>query len=248
MGMLAELRSRLGLRHRLRDPVAVKHAAQLRWWIERWEPIVRGGGLTPDDTLAYLDDAEPAPTYLGRRWQIARAHVGRVLDEAAIDDGGFFDDKVVVDLGCGPVGFPDACAARVSIGVDPLVEAYAAHGLLLPDSRAVYMRGDAEQIPLLSSSVDVVVARDVLDYVVDPEQSAREMRRILRPSGTLIVGFDVDQTPTVAQPQALTVERVRSALAGMTVTHRREWDLPFATSGHRVVLVAVRDVGREVEP
>lgn len=242
MGMLAELRGRVGLRHRLRDPIAAKHEAQLRWWTERWEPIVRGGGVTPDDTLAYLDDEELAPTYLGRRWQIARAHVRRVLDEAAINDQTFFDDKVVVDLGCGPVGFPDACPARVSIGVDPLVERYAEHGLLLPHSRAVYIRGDAEQIPLLSASVDVVVARDVLDYVVDPEQSAGEIRRILRPAGTLIVGFDVDQTPTAAQPQALTVERVSSALAGMTVTHRREWEAPFATSGHRVVLVAARDV------
>ena len=242
MGMLGELRSRLALAHRLRDPVAVKHEAQLRWWIERWDAIVRGGGVTPDDTLGYLDDDDVAPTYLGRRWQIARAHVRRVLDEAAIEDQSFFDDKVVVDLGCGPVGFPDACPARVSLGVDPLIERYAEHGLLLPASRAVYIQGDAEQIPLLSGTVDVVVARDVLDYVVDPEQSAGEIRRVLRPAGTLIVGFDVDQTPTVAQPQALTVERVRAALAGMTVTHRREWDAPFATSGHRVVLVAARDV------
>jgi SAM-dependent methyltransferase len=237
---LGRLRARLGLRQRFRDPVAVKHDAQLRWWLEQWDPVVRAGGLHPGDALEYLDGEEVEPTYWGRRWQLARSQVRRVLGEGAIDDRGFFDGKVVVELGPGPVGFPDACPARVSIGIDPLAERYGEHGLLLPDSPALYIRADAERIPLLGGSVDVAVARDTLDYVDDPEQVLNEVHRILRPGGTLIALFDVDHVPTPEQPNALTVARVRAALGDMAVTYQHEWDTPFGHDGHRVVLRAAR--------
>ena len=104
-----------------------------------------------------------------------------------LGDSGFFAGKVVVDIGPGPLGFPDACPARISIGVDPLAARYAEHGLLLPDSPAVYLSAGAERMPLLTAGADVVLARDSLDYVEDPEAVIREARRILRPGGTLIL-------------------------------------------------------------
>src|SRR5947209_625433 len=165
MRAVHRLRRRLRLRQRLRDPVAVKNDAELRWWLEQWDPVLRAGGFNPGDTPAFLDGEAVAQTYLGRRWQQARATVRRVLEEAAIDDGDFFADKVVVDIGPGPLGFPDACPARISIGVEPLAERFAREGLLLPDSPAIYLAVGAERIPLLSASVDVVVARNSLDHV-----------------------------------------------------------------------------------
>lgn len=238
MAVLGRLRARLRLRQRFRDPSVAKNDAQLRWWLEQWDPVIRAGALNPSDALAYLDHEEPDPTYLGRRWQLARSQVRRVLQEAAIDDLRFFNDKVVVELGPGPLGFPDACPARISIGVDPLAERYAQHGLLLPDSRALYLSTGAEQIPLLSDSADVVLARSTLDYVDDPERVVAEVRRILRPGGTVIFVFDVDHVPSAMQPNALTVERIRSALADLTVVRQHHWDEPFGHDGHRVVLVA----------
>lgn len=244
MGMalagLQRMRSRLAFRQRFRDPVAIKHDAQLRWWLEQWDPVLRSGGLNPSDAASLLGDSEIASTYLGRRRQQARAEVVRVLGEAAIDDAAFFVGKVVVDIGPGPLGFPDACPARVSIGVDPLAERYAHHGLLLPDSPALYLATGAEQIPLVSNSADVVLARNSLDYVEDPEQVLREARRILRPGGTLIALFDVDSLPTPREPHRLTFERIRAALGDMTVVREHSWDQPFADDGHRAVIVAQR--------
>ena len=237
---LPAMRRASGLRRgrRSRDPVAVKNDAQLRWWVQEWDPVLRNGGLNPSDAAALLGDAEIASTYLGRRRQQARAEVLRVLREAAIEDQAFFHGRVVVDIGPGPLGFPDVCPARLSIGVDPLAERYAESGLMLPDSPALYLSCGAEQIPLVSASADVVLARNSLDYVESPEQVLREARRILRPGGTLIALFDVDSTPTSREPHRLTVERIRAAVRDMTVVREHRWDQPFATDGHRAIIVA----------
>jgi SAM-dependent methyltransferase len=238
MTAAARARARLRLRHRFRDPTAIKLDAQLRWWLEQWDPILQAGGFNPGDALAFLDDEQIEPTYIGRRWQQARAEVRRVLREAQIGDAGFFEGKVVVDIGPGPLGFPDACPARVSIGVDPLAERFAQLGLLLPDSPAIYVSTGAEQIPLLSAAADVVLARNSLDYVEDPEAVLHEAGRILAPNGTLILLFDVGHAATPAGPNELTLERVRSALPGLVITGENQWDEPFGHDGHRVVLVA----------
>jgi SAM-dependent methyltransferase len=235
--LLPRLRARLRLRQRFRDPVAAKHGAQLRWWLEQWDPVIRAGGLKPADALEYLDGEEVDSTYLGRRWQLARSQVRRVVMEAAIEDQRFFEGKVVVEVGPGPIGFPDACPARVSIGVDPLAERYARSELLIPKTPAIYLNAGAEQIPLLSSSADVVLMRNALDYVDHPERALAEARRILAPGGTLITLFDVGHTPSASQPNALTVERVRTALPGMQVVREYHWDSPFGHDGHRVVVV-----------
>ena len=220
--------------------LAAKHEAELRWWLEDWDPVIRGGGLHPGDALAFLDGEEVASTYLGRRWQHARAEVRRVLREAAIADERFFEGKVVLDIGPGAIGFPDACPARVSIGVEPLAERFAEHGLLLPDSPAIYLSTGAEHLPLLSRSVDVVLARNSLDHVDDPDAVLAEAQRLLRPGGTLILNFDVEHAPSVAEPHALTVEGIRAALPAVDVVREDRWDRPHGSDGHAVVLVARR--------
>ena len=243
MSALATLRARLRLRQRLRDPEELKHDAELRWWLEHWAPVVRDGGFHPGDALDLLDGEPPAESYEGRRRQQARAEVRRVLREAAIDDAGFFAGKVVLDIGPGPLGFPDACPARISIGIDPLAERYRAAGLMIEGSDAIYLTGGAERIPLVSGSVDVVVARNSLDHVDDPTAVLREVQRVLRPGGTLILNLDVGHAPTATEPHTLTAAAVRDALAGMTVERQLDLERAHGEEGHPVVLVATRRGG-----
>ena len=200
-------------------------------------PVLRSGGFNPSDALELLDGESKADTYEGRRWQQARAEVARVVREARLHDPSFFAGKVVVDIGPGPLGFPDACPARVSVGVEPLAQRYADAGLLLR-SGAIYLNARAEAIPLVSATVDVVVARNSLDHVDDPRHAVAEARRLLRPGGTLFLNFDVDHTPTATEPHRLDAAEVRSWLSPMTIVFEDIWDQPHGADGHAVVLVA----------
>ncbi len=215
------------MRLRRGAPTAAKHDAELRWWLEHWKPVIEAGGFNPGDVPRYLDPGEPvAGSYEGRRRQIARAEVRRVLDEAGIDDPRFFDGKVVVDVGSGPLGFPDACPARVSISVEPLAERYREAGLLIGGSSAIYLSVGIEAVPLTSASADVVVARNSLDHVDDPERALDEIQRLLRPGGTLIANVDLGHAPTATEPHTLTRERVLAGLPSMEVVSEN------AASGH----------------
>jgi SAM-dependent methyltransferase len=235
---VADLRTRAA---RLLGRTPDKGDEELRWWLDVWEPHIRGGELWGPDTLALSGDAHVAATYEGRRAQQARAEVRRVLAEAGIGDPAFFDGKVVLDVGSGPLGFPDAVPAATSISVDPLHGRYADAGLLQPDSRAVYLNVGAEEIPLRSAGVDVVVSRNNLDHVDDPAAAAAEMVRLLRPGGTLIVSVDVDHPPTAAEPHELSRDDVRALLDGLEIIAERELGEGHG-GGRQLVLVAEKPI------
>jgi SAM-dependent methyltransferase len=214
---------------------------ELRWWLDVWEPHLRGGDLWGPGTLALSGDTEVAATYEGRRGQQARAEVQRVLAEAGIGDRAFFDGKVVLDVGSGPLGFPDAVPAATSISVDPLHGRYADAGLLAPDSRAIYLSVGAENIPLRSASVDIVISRNNLDHVDDPAAAAAEIVRLLRPGGTLIVSVDVDHPPTAAEPHELSREDVRALFGGLAIVAESELGEGHG-GGRQLVVVAEKPI------
>ena len=215
--------------------------AELRWWLESWDPVIRDGGFNPGDVQEFLDPEEPvADSYVGRRRQIARAEVRRVLSEAEIEDPRFFEGKTVVDIGPGPLGFPDACGAAMSIGVEPLAERFAAAGLLLPDSRALYLAVGAEAIPLLSGSVDVVLSRNSLDHVRDPAAVVGEVRRLLKPGGTFILNVDLDHPVTATEPHTFTHDEVRKLLRGLEIEREIVRERAHGHEGRSIVVVAAR--------
>jgi SAM-dependent methyltransferase len=215
--------------------------AELRWWLESWDPVIRDGGFNPGDVPEFLDPGEPtAATYHGRRWQIARAEVRRVLREAGIDDPSFFEGKVVVDIGPGPLGFPDACGAAVSIGVEPLAQRLAAAGLLLRDSLAVYLPVSAEHIPLVDRTVDVALSRNSLDHVRDPDAVVGEVHRLLRADGTFILNVDIDHPATPTEPHTFTEARVWQLLSRFEVVRQTIGERAHGNEGRPMVVVARR--------
>lgn len=215
--------------------------AELRWWLETWDPVIRDGGFNPGDVQEFLDPGEPtADTYAGRRRQIARAEVRRVLGEAGIDDPRFFEGKVVLDVGPGPLGFPDACGAALSIGVEPLAERFAQAGLMIPDSRAVYLAVGAEEIPLVSGTVDVALSRNSLDHVRDPDAVVAEVHRLLRPGGTFILNVDLDHPATATEPHTFSEERMRELTAAFEIERETIGERAHGHEGRSMVVVARR--------
>ncbi len=94
-------------------------------------------------------------------------------------------NPVIVDVGCGTGATANALGrfGRV-VGVDfsPLaLEACASRGL------GELVRARAEAIPLASSSVDAIVATDILEHLDDDLAALAEFRRILRPGGQAVI-------------------------------------------------------------
>jgi SAM-dependent methyltransferase len=102
---------------------------------------------------------------------------------------------VWVDLGSGSGGVGLELVARsesIIILVDPDIESVA-RGIAQAEtdglcSRVVVAGGRAEAIPLADDSAALVVSRGSIFFWDDPPRGLREVRRILRPGGTAIIG------------------------------------------------------------
>jgi GT2 family glycosyltransferase/SAM-dependent methyltransferase len=99
--------------------------------------------------------------------------------------------KDVLDLACGE-GYGSRmlalAGARSVVGVDLSAQAvshasraYAAVG------RLRFMQGDAAEMPLADASVDVVVSFETLEHHDRHDEMMREVRRVLRPDGLLVM-------------------------------------------------------------
>ena len=84
-----------------------------------------------------------------------------------------------IDLGCGSVPFRHLLADRVT----------TYHTLdLWPRSDKVTYVGDIQDISMIAdASYDSAICLEVLEHIPDPFQAAREIYRILKPGGTVIV-------------------------------------------------------------
>jgi ubiquinone/menaquinone biosynthesis C-methylase UbiE len=142
-------------------------------------------------------------------------------------------DGTVVELGCGPGWYSPALAARVPAGrlvladLQPEMVAMARARVAASTARrrgtdAAEVRGlvtDAACVPLQAASADAVVLATVLGETPDPAAVLREVHRLLRPTGRLVIV----ETRTDPDAVALTRLRALAADAGFEVdrTHRR---------------------------
>lgn len=102
-----------------------------------------------------------------------------------------------LDVGCGTGALSRAilenCAPRSLVGIDPS-EGFVAHARKENhDDRARFETGGAENLPIGTSSVDVVASALVLNFVPNKVAALEEMRRVVRPGG--LIGFNVWDYP-----------------------------------------------------
>jgi SAM-dependent methyltransferase len=94
--------------------------------------------------------------------------------------------KDVLDAGCG-VGYGTRLLAEHNparlVGVDLSAEALS-HG---PADSAELVEGDVRELPFPPDSFDLVVCFEVIEHVDGHERVLDEMRRVLRPGGTLLI-------------------------------------------------------------
>ncbi len=111
----------------------------------------------------------------------------RSLAPAFADSVGVVSGQSVLDLGCGP-----GALTRV------LVERLGAHAVSACDPSPSFVAecsarhpgvdvrlGQAEAVPFDDASVDGTLSQLVLHFVTDPARAAAEIRRVVRPGGTV---------------------------------------------------------------
>lgn len=104
------------------------------------------------------------------------------------------EGKSVLDIASG-AGYGSAILAQtaadvVGVDVDAGAVAYATSRYSAPHVR--FVAGSAEDIPLDDDSVDVVVTFETIEHVADYRTFLREIRRVLKPEGIVVVSTPND--------------------------------------------------------
>ena len=110
-----------------------------------------------------------------------RECVARLLQE----DGRF---ESALDVGCGSGDFAPIAHdhGAAFFGID-FSRAMIAQALKQDKGRSHYVTGSGERLPYADHSFDLVLALGYIEYFHDPEPPLRELRRVLKPGGTLVI-------------------------------------------------------------
>jgi ubiquinone/menaquinone biosynthesis C-methylase UbiE len=159
-------------------------------------------------------------------------------------DKQWLTDKTVLSIGCGCTGDLAAWPAAVKISADPLLYAYQKLGMLLDDlagtSRTMHLAVSIEDLPLLDESVDLVVCRNALDHMPDPNKGLQQSWRILKPDGAFFVSVDIGGVPTPDEPTVFSIESLAALLRDRFEIVMQTHDNPPHSQGrtHSVRLLA----------
>lgn len=109
----------------------------------------------------------------------------RLLTLAEVESG----DKVL-DVGCGTGVL--ARAARAVVGTSGSVIGVDPNDAMLTvaeqtDSEVVWMQGQAEDLPIVTATMDRTLCQFALMFFTDPNKAVTEMARVTRPGGSVVV-------------------------------------------------------------
>ena len=110
-----------------------------------------------------------------------------------VELAGDIEGRAVLDVGCGDgalalVFSQRGAAPVVGCDIDPRMIARAASGAARRQAAIDYVLADAERLPFADESFDIVSIITVLSFLLEPDLAIRQIARVLRPGGRLVLG------------------------------------------------------------
>ena len=137
-----------------------------------------------------------------------------MLGMAGEPSDNFLEGKIVADFGCGPRGsLVWAKTAAMRMGIDVLADRYAdeftsniiSHGM-------VYLKCTENVIPLPSEYIDVLFTLNAIDHVDNFSKMCAEIVRVLKAGGEFIGSFNLEEPPSLGEPQRLNEKIIKESL------------------------------------
>jgi SAM-dependent methyltransferase len=129
-----------------------------------------------------------------RRWRTSR--LGQITDrleeQLILELVGLRSGRRILDAGCGDGALTAALAGAgalvTGIDRDPRMLSTGVARTHTADSTVEFVTGDIRALPFPDATFDVVVTVAVLCFLPDAESAAREMARVLKPGGDMVIG------------------------------------------------------------
>jgi len=201
---------------------------------------------------AYAATTDEAATRLATEWLEAqsvhpflRDVAARSLARLALEPG-----ESVLDVGCGTGVFLPALAGIVGaagrvVGLDHsaafLEEARRRLAGASLDGRVELVEGDAHQLPFGDATFDAVHCERVMMHLADPGLALREMQRVVRPGGRVLIAEVYAAGARMAHPDPEAEQLISAGL----VSGIRNTSMGINLRG-LLVRTGFRDVGGEV--
>ena len=127
------------------------------------------------NVYAYLHPEHPLP-------------IGVTFEDWVLDHLDWTGEESALDIGCGPGGFLSPISLRAGrvMGFDLSLGMLARARNDISDGQAHLAAADIQALPLVSDSVDVVVAAFMLYHVPHLDRALQELSRVLQSGGTIL--------------------------------------------------------------
>ena len=98
------------------------------------------------------------------------------------------EEAKIIEIGSGPTCLAQVFPKGITVYTDPLMHHYRRHAAqVLPTAGLVAAMGEA--IPCPDETFDAAVCINALDHMMSPRTCLREIARVLKPGGHLILGI-----------------------------------------------------------
>ena len=130
-------------------------------------------------------DWRTIPNIVAEEWTELTAKFGSLFPRIARDVE-LRPDSSVLDVGCGPTVPARLLGTGQVTGIDPLADSLGISGTHAVPGVTI-VNGKGEFLPFPEGSFDLVVCRNAIDHTQDPAAVMREVRRVLKDGGHLLL-------------------------------------------------------------